>query len=186
MNQNPSIISTCSFATDRLKVGSWHASLSTDAARAMLIAELSPVLDRAVTRHLPPQLQPKDIPGSLESWVAERGRESEVFCVRDRHSNTLLGLLILAAGPELDKGLAIRLGYLLSQNNWGRGIATELVTGFVSWAHGLKTCLDLIGGVDADNPASGSVLSKAGFERRTDLNSEATSLVYVLEIRPGP
>ena len=58
-------------------------------------------------------------------------------------------------GPEI--------GYWIGKPYWGRGLATEAATAAVIWAHRDwgKRCL--VSGHFADNPASGAVLSKAGF-----------------------
>ena len=58
----------------------------------------------------------------------------------------------------------IRLGYLLSESTWGKGIASELVHGFVSWCRGQTSILSIAGGVALDNPASNRVLEKNGFQ----------------------
>ena len=58
---------------------------------------------------------------------------------------------------------AVELGYWISSNNWGRGLATEACTALIDIARTLR-----IGALEAghfvDNPASGRVLEKLGFE----------------------
>ena len=63
------------------------------------------------------------------------------------------------------QGTDIRLGYLLSKNAWGKGIASELVAGFAVWCRGQSTILTIFAGVAQDNLASVRVLEKTGFDR---------------------
>ena len=86
----------------------------------------------------------------------------------------LLGLLILVGFEEPDGVLTVRLGYLLAENAWGKGIATELVKGFVHWCEEQDFSIQLLGGVEKENGASTSVLIKAGFEKAADLSTDQT------------
>ena len=52
----------------------------------------------------------------------------------------------------------VRLGYLLAENAWGKGFASELIEGFVDWCRGQEAITSLAGGVEADNAASRRVL----------------------------
>ena len=56
----------------------------------------------------------------------------------------------------------LRLGYMLDESVWGKGYATELISGFVSWCknHDIES---VIGGVERNNLASRRVLEKSGF-----------------------
>ncbi len=55
--------------------------------------------------------------------------------------------------------LGVRLGYLLAERGWGRGMASELVAGFVGWCRE-NGVVSISGGVAIDNPASARVLVK--------------------------
>ncbi len=57
----------------------------------------------------------------------------------------------------------LRLGYIVAEDMWGRGIASEIVDGFVSWCRGEDAILSIAAGVGNDNPASKRVLEKNGF-----------------------
>ena len=57
----------------------------------------------------------------------------------------------------------VRLGYLLSEAAWGKGLASEMVNGFVCWCLKETSISSITGGVALDNPASKRVLEKNGF-----------------------
>jgi RimJ/RimL family protein N-acetyltransferase len=67
--------------------------------------------------------------------------------------------------------VAPEIGYWLGRPFWGRGLATEAVSGALSWAKKAWRRRMVVSGHFADNPASGRVLEKAGF-------------LYTGEIRP--
>lgn len=83
----------------------------------------------------------------------------------DKLTKKPVGLMILfdTGGEESKADIDVRIGYLLSEASWGRGLASELVKGFVSWARAQPSISTLAGGVSADNPASKRVLEKTGF-----------------------
>lgn len=100
-------------------------------------------------------------------------RDAEAFLAQPRDP-VLPSLLIIertAGAPRLvgSCGLArrpsgaVELGYWIARAHWGRGIATEACTALVDIARmlGLES---LEGAHFIDNPASGRVLEKLGFE----------------------
>jgi RimJ/RimL family protein N-acetyltransferase len=100
-------------------------------------------------------------------------RDAEAFLARPRDP-VLPSLLVFertAGAPRLvgECGLArrpsgaVELGYWIARRHWGRGIATEACRALVDIARTLR-----LRSLDAfhflDNPASGRVLAKLGFE----------------------
>jgi len=61
-----------------------------------------------------------------------------------------------------EEGGQIEVGYWIAPSHWGRGIATEALTGLLSLAR-LAGHRRIVSRHAADNPASGKVLRKAGF-----------------------
>ena len=84
----------------------------------------------------------------------------------EKLTDQAIGLRILfEARAEEGNGVSdVRLGYLLSEASWGKGIASELVHGFVSWCREQESISSITGGVANDNPASKRVLEKNGFQ----------------------
>lgn len=60
------------------------------------------------------------------------------------------------------------IGYWISRPWWGRGLATELGHGLVGYASETLGTQRIIAGHYADNPASGRVLEKLGFQYTGD------------------
>lgn len=58
----------------------------------------------------------------------------------------------------------LSLGYWLGKPYWGRGYATEAAEVVVSYAFATHDAFALVSGYFVDNPASGRVLEKLGFE----------------------
>ena len=58
----------------------------------------------------------------------------------------------------------LSVGYWLGKPFWGNGYATEAAEAAVSYAFGAHGVLTLVSGYFVDNPASGRVLEKLGFE----------------------
>ena len=58
------------------------------------------------------------------------------------------------------------VGYWIGKAYWGRGFATEAVGDLVRFAFEERMAEKLTGKWYFDNPASGRVLQKLGFERR--------------------
>ena len=102
-----------------------------------------------------------------------RMRDAEAFLASPRHPAlpSCLVFEIGAGAPQLAGacGLgrrpsgAVELGYWLARPFWGRGLATEACTALIAIARALG--LERIEGSHfLDNPASGRVLEKLGFE----------------------
>ena len=86
--------------------------------------------------------------------------------VIDRLTQRPVGLMILleTQAEEHNGDREVRLGYLLAEDAWGQGIASELVSGFVGWCREQTSVSSIAGGVALDNPASRRVMQKNGFE----------------------
>ncbi|WP_293463650.1 GNAT family N-acetyltransferase, partial [Phenylobacterium sp.] len=81
-----------------------------------------------------------------------------VFAVEHRH----FGVVGVLGFHERAPGRS-ELGYWFGRPFWGRGYATEAVTGALRWAKGDWRRNVVWAGHFADNRASGQVLCKAGF-----------------------
>lgn len=121
----------CTFSTDRLVVGDWH-DLS-DQYGLDLVEIVTCVLTEATTPALPPNWR-GDFDGErARRWVEARDGESPTLLVTDQETGHAIGLLILfkVAGQGDSRRVDVRLGYILDESAWGRGLASELVSGLV-------------------------------------------------------
>ena len=154
----------CTFSTDRLVVGDWH-DLS-DRYELDLIETVSRVLTRTTTTALPPSWRGDFDEERARQWVAARDAESPTVLVIEPETGHAVGLLILfeVAGQDDAGRVDVRLGYVVAESAWGRGLASELVGGLVDWARSEPTIGSISGGVAQGNEASARVLRKNGFK----------------------
>ncbi len=71
--------------------------------------------------------------------------------------------LVGACGLGRRPSGAVELGYWIARSHWGRGLATEACAALIGIARALRLPA-LEGSYFIDNPASGRVLDKLGFE----------------------
>ena len=156
----------CTFETERLQVKDWHSISSSDLQQQDLTGVVAAILTEPVSRSLPASWQGSYTTERAQEWIKERDIEGATLLVIDKLTHQAVGLMILfeMEAEEGNSDTDVRLGYLLSEGTWGKGIATELVHGFVSWCRGQASISSIAGGVAMDNPASKRVLEKNGFQ----------------------
>lgn len=161
---------SCSFETERLWIGDWHSSDAIGNDPTALPQVVSALLTPTVTRALPEDWQGPFTSSRASNWIEERDREGSTLLVVERSGHSPAGLLILAEDGDDTTRRCVRLGYLIAESAWGRGLATELVEGFVQWCRDNDVAL-IIAGVEHDNLASQRVLEKCGFVPSADGDS---------------
>jgi ribosomal-protein-alanine N-acetyltransferase len=159
------ICDTCAFETDRLSVREWHAVGCEDRSGRDLANLLVSLMTEPVTRALPEPWRGAYTLDRAAGWIGERDSEGPTLLVVERATGQAVGLMLLfeAAAEDGGGGVDIRLGYLLAEPAWGRGLASELLGGFVGWCRTRALIRSLAGGVARDNVASARVLVKSGF-----------------------
>jgi len=167
------------FETERLRVRNWNGVLSTGKAPVWLEKGLARLLTPNVLKHLPPSLQLSGEDSAITDWVSLQAGAGETFLVQGRHSGSLLGLLILSVFDEDTAAVQLHIGYLLAEDAWGRGIATELVSAVVQHVPRGRN-ITVMGGVGADNPGSAKVLQKAGFVLNDALSTQDTDMFVLI------
>jgi RimJ/RimL family protein N-acetyltransferase len=97
-----------------------------------------------------------------EDWLEGSSRCDFVneahFLIEHRNFGVVGGLGFIKTG-----GARPELGYWIGRPYWNRGYATEAVRGAMKWAKRDWRKNLVVAGHFADNPASGQVLTKAGF-----------------------
>lgn len=159
------VLRACTFETERLLVKEWHSLLCNDWQEGDLGHVIAAMLTEPVTRSLPLSWQGSYSVARARDWIKERDEDGVTLLVIDRSIHQAVGLMILFEMQSEEDGgdTDIRLGYLLSEGTWGKGMASELVNGFVNWCSGQPSISSISGGVAPDNPASKRVLEKNGF-----------------------
>ena len=153
----------CYFETERLVVDDWSRLLIGDAAEALRDGFVVSLLTETVTRDLPPGWQGPYDTDRAASWFANRQSESTVLVIANRSDGRPVGLLILSESKNGDSATDIRLGYIIAEDSWGRGLATEVVAGIADWCRTNGTIRSVVGGIAGSNSGSARVLQKNGF-----------------------
>jgi len=164
-----------------LVVDDWFRLLTGDTAEELRNTFVVSLLSEAVTRDLPPGWQGPYDTGRAAEWYVERERESTVLLIVDRSDGGPVGLLVLSEAENDDGQHDVRLGYMIDESDWGRGLATEVVAGFVGWCRTNGTIRSVIGGVSPGNSASARVLQKNEFAPQIKSTDDPTGEVdYIL------
>jgi len=75
------------------------------------------------------------------TWIEERDAESPTLLVTEGASEWPVGLVMLVGVPLGATAIDVRIGYLIAEVAWGRGLATELLSGLIGWARTKPTIL---------------------------------------------
>jgi RimJ/RimL family protein N-acetyltransferase len=127
-----------------------------DAAR---IAELAGDYDVArMTTRMPHPYTLADAEGFLAHCEIADPAKEHVFAITTQDDG-LIGMI----GLHSQGGLGPEIGYWLGKPWWGRGLATEAAQAVLAFGRNDWRRKLLVSGHFADNPASGGVLTKAGF-----------------------
>lgn len=120
-----------------------------------------------------------------EDWLAATNAEGGAFAI------DLDGELIGCCGTAVEDEATAEIGYWIGRPWWGRGFATEAVEALVGYEFFVARRRKLVALRFADNPASGRVLEKNGFQETGTSESWCTargrtlpSLMYECR-RPG-
>ena len=126
-------------------------------------------------------------------------RHADEFVGRERAENeAVLLIFLVGAPPRLIGGLGlhptpdgdVELGYWLTRDSWEYGYATEAASALVNIARETLRLPSLIAGHFIDNPGSGRVLRKLGFQptghvalrQSTARDAEVPFVEFVLEL----
>lgn len=120
------------------------------------------IAEEAIVRNLASAPWPYDLDHARAFLATERRPDEASFLVfrRTRGAPQLIGSAGLGRRPDG----AIELGYWISRPNWGLGYATEAARAVVAIARDGLRLGRLHAGHFLDNPASGRVLEKLGFQ----------------------
>ena len=151
---------------------------------------LALINDEAVVRNLAKAPWPYTVEHAQEFTRRMQDRLAPHFLVS---RPTAKGEELIGCAGLASDGRSVELGYWIARAHWGQGYATEAVRAVIDQAQtlGHRT---VVAAHFADNPASGRVLLKAGFQRTGDLHmrysagrhGEALALNYAIDLAAGP
>jgi ribosomal-protein-alanine N-acetyltransferase len=155
----------CRFRTRRLVVGEWHEL--SDRYQLDLLEVVGDILTPTTTAELPPHWQGAYPRERAAAWIEARDDVSPSLLVVEHRTARAIGMLILfETTAEHEAGQTeIRVGYVLAESAWGRGIASELVGGLAAWGRSRPSIASMAAGVADHHHASARVLVKNGFRQ---------------------
>lgn len=119
------------------------------------------IADQTIVRNLATAPWPYALRDAEAFLAAPRDPVLPSFLIFERTEGA--PLLVGACGLGRRPSGAVELGYWIARAHWGRGMATEACTALIDIARTLRL-QSLEGSHFLDNPASGAVLEKLGFE----------------------
>jgi len=140
-----------------------------------LIAAIPSILTEAVVASLPPYFHGVNNAAEAKSWLSKMRLESRLFLIKDK-DDVCLGFVFVSNTDKAEK----HIGYLLGQEYWGKGFASELLLAFIKHAEKIESWQSLVGGVDKGNLTSAKLLLKLGFIPRESEHENVDFFEYVL------
>ncbi|WP_394204241.1 GNAT family N-acetyltransferase [Shewanella waksmanii] len=162
------------FTTERLIVSGVDMA-AAHLQNYTLLEEVITLLTPAVVAPLPAYFQGINDIDAAKDWLVKITDDSELLLVRCRQSHQLLGLVFI----HFDCQLA-HIGYLIRQQNWRQGLASELLSELIIQMRTVENLTCLMAGVSADNRSSMHLLQKLGFVNIT--KDQGDSLHYQLTL----
>ena len=163
MAKNNSLDQRCSFETKRLLIKSWKFQVAKPSSESEFAKIVIKILSKKVTKSLPDGWQEIDSIKKAIEWIKNRAEESTFLIVQLNSTLEVVGFLFLYESNLSDKSIELRLGYLLSESVWGRGLGSELIRGLVQWCEDHSDITSISCGIESENLGSIKVLEKNGF-----------------------
>ena len=164
-----------SFSTPRLAVVEITPATDPDYL-VLLLRRIPDLLTPAVVENLPPYFHGVNTHGDARVWYERIRAESRLFVVKidSGSDDVVIGFLFVFS----EQGTDAQIGYLLGESYWGKGLASELLTGFIAEAATSENWQSLTGGVAQDNVASANLLKKLGFAKQPNADDNVVFYTY--------
>lgn len=177
MTHDKSVEHRCAFETERLSVKSWTLQVNEPSNEQAFAKTVIGILTPEVTKSLPDGWQQiKELDKAI-NWIKGRAEESAFLTIQHLDSLAVVGFLFLYESYASDNRLDLRLGYLLAESVWGRGLGSELIKGLVNWCEHQSDVKSLSGGVEVNNIGSIKILEKNGFDL-LDSEEKSENIVF--------
>jgi [ribosomal protein S5]-alanine N-acetyltransferase len=163
MKENKSIEQRCNFETERLKVQSWKNQITEPPNEQDFAKKVVKILTTNVTKNLPDGWQNIDSTTKANNWIKNRSEESSFLTVQLLSNHEIVGFVFLYESVSVGNFVELRLGFLLSETVWGKGVGSELIKGLVNWCENNTDIISISGGVELENVGSIRVMQKNGF-----------------------
>ncbi len=161
-----------SYTTQRLILKEWQSYSPQELKNTPLQEIIQAMLIPEITADFPIMWRGKYNIKRTKFWIEERDREGTTLLALEKYTHKPIGFLhfFYVGKPQEHKNL--RLGYIITKEEWNRGYATEIVNGFIQRLKH-ESIGALYAGVSPKNSASKKVLEKCGFKsNKKDTNAE--------------
>lgn len=169
-----------SFETARLNAFEIAGDM-TSSELSSLLNRVPEILTPSVVESLPPYFHGIKSKADAEAWFERMISESRLLLVKLIGEDYVIGFVF----TFVEKGRDAHIGYLLGEQYWGKGLASELLQGFIEQAGKTESWLKLIGGVNRSNQASAKLLQKLGFVKQLGSDREVVFYEYALSQPPS-
>lgn len=132
--------------------------------------------DNQVTQYLPnasPERYLEMFDELLENYEKKNLSRWAIF---DATNNNFIGICV--ARIFVHNTSQIEIGYVLSREYWGKGIATEVCKAITQYSFTNTNTKEVVAITDISNSGSQNVLQKAGFKRLDNLIRNQEELAY--------
>lgn len=165
-----------SFNTPRLNVIEINSN-TAKLEKTALVNALPTILTPAVVENLPSYFQGIDSIAAAEKWLGNMLKECRLLMLQSQQQEVVGLLFIYTENHDA------HIGYLLAEQYWGRGLAFELLQGFINLASTQSHWHKLIAGVDESNTPSIKLLKKLAFEEQA--SKENGMLFFEFNLNQG-
>lgn len=154
----------CTFQTERLKVVGYINYVTNQTNQASFANQVLNIMSPKVTHALPTGWQNINTTLDANNWINKITEECSFLLVQLKDTEEVIGFIFLYEPANMKQPVDIRLGYLLSEKYWGKGIGSELIKGLLTWCSFSGAISSITAGIELDNFASIKVLMKNNFE----------------------
>lgn len=134
--------------------------------------------DNQVTQYLPatsPERYAEMFDELLENYEKKNLSRWAIF---DTTTSNFIGICV--ARIFVHNINQIEIGYVLSREYWGKGIATEVCKAITKYSFANTNTKEVVAITDLDNKGSQNVLQKAGFKQLDNLIRNKEELAYFM------
>ena len=171
----------CLFKTNRVSILNWNFIESQTEFKNSTADSVLKIMTPNVTKALPDDWQKLDTTKKANNWIVERKKDSNFYSITITETNEIIGFLFLYENNEIKESNELRLGYLLTESIWGKGIGSELIKGLVKYCNDSKITKSISGGVEKNNIGSIKVLEKNGFYKSNE-ELPGNMLLYKIDL----
>ncbi|MDL2144831.1 GNAT family N-acetyltransferase [Flavobacterium tructae] len=132
--------------------------------------------DNQVTQYLPDTSPERYVEMFTELLENYEKKNLSRWAIFDTTNNNFIGMCV--ARIFIHNINQIEIGYVLSREYWGKGIATEVCKAITQYSFANTNTTEVVAVTDLHNTGSQNVLQKAGFERLNNLIRNEEELAY--------